>query len=28
VLHADLADPESPGRHDPARLAAALEELG
>jgi uncharacterized cofD-like protein len=28
VLHADVADPASPGRHDPARLAAALEELG
>jgi 2-phospho-L-lactate transferase/gluconeogenesis factor (CofD/UPF0052 family) len=28
VLHTDLADPASPGRHDPARLAAALEELG
>ena len=28
VLHADLADPAFPGRHDPARLAAALEELG
>jgi uncharacterized cofD-like protein len=28
VLHADLADPASPGRHDPARLAAALEQLG
>jgi len=28
VLHADLADPAAQGRHDPARLAAALEELG
>lgn len=28
VLHADLADPAAHGRHDPARLAAALEELG
>jgi uncharacterized cofD-like protein len=28
VLHADLADPDAPGRHDPARLASALEELG
>jgi uncharacterized cofD-like protein len=28
VLHADLADPDARGRHDPARLAAALEELG
>lgn len=28
VLHADLADPAARGRHDPARLAAALEELG
>jgi uncharacterized cofD-like protein len=28
VLHADVADPACPGRHDPVRLAAALEELG
>ncbi len=28
VLHADLADHRIPGRHDPARLAVALKELG
>ncbi len=28
VLHADLADPAFPGRHDPTRLAVALKELG
>ena len=28
VLHADLADPVQPGRHDPTRLAVALKELG
>ncbi len=28
ALHADLAAPAFPGRHDPARLAAALDELG
>jgi uncharacterized cofD-like protein len=28
VLHADLADPDQPGRHDPTRLAVALKELG
>ena len=28
VLHADLADPGQPGRHDPTRLAVALKELG
>jgi uncharacterized cofD-like protein len=28
VLHADLADQRIPGRHDPARLAVALKELG
>jgi len=28
VLHADLADPVFPGRHDPTRLAVALKELG
>jgi uncharacterized cofD-like protein len=28
VLHADLADPDAPGLHDPVRLASALEELG
>jgi uncharacterized cofD-like protein len=28
VLHADIADPDQPGRHDPTRLAVALKELG
>jgi uncharacterized cofD-like protein len=28
VLHAELADPAHPGRHDPTRLAVALKELG
>jgi len=28
LLHADLADHRIPGRHDPARLAVALKELG
>jgi len=28
VLHADLADPSHPGRHDPTRLTVALKELG
>jgi uncharacterized cofD-like protein len=27
AIHADLADPDHPGRHDPARLAVALKEL-
>jgi uncharacterized cofD-like protein len=27
VLHADLAEPGQPGRHDPTRLAVALKEL-
>jgi uncharacterized cofD-like protein len=28
VVHAELAADDAPGRHDPARLAAALKELG
>jgi uncharacterized cofD-like protein len=28
VLHAEVAADDAPGRHDPARLAAALKELG
>lgn len=27
AIHADLADPDHPGRHDPTRLAVALKEL-
>jgi uncharacterized cofD-like protein len=28
VVHAELAEDDTPGRHDPSRLAAALKELG
>jgi hypothetical protein len=28
VVHAEVAADHAPGRHDPARLAAALKELG